>query len=328
MRRREFIGGLGSAVAWPVAARAQQAGATPVIGFLSPGSPETRPATLAAVRRGLAEAGFVEGQNISIQYRWAGDETDRLESLAAELVRLNVRVIIALGGERGALAAKAATSSIPIVFGLAGDPTDIDLVQRLNRPDRNLTGASTLSNEMVAKSIELLHELIPSVTDIAVLVDQAYPGETRAQVEEAQKAARFLGVRLLVLSAHTENEIEAAFATMAQERVGGLVVSGGATFIVQNRQVVALAARYAIPATYPYRESAVSGGLMSYGMSVPDAWRLIGVYAGRILKGETPSNLPVQQATKIELIINMQTAKTLGLTFPITLLALADEVIE
>jgi putative ABC transport system substrate-binding protein len=305
VRRREFIAGFGSA-AWSLAAQAQQLG-VPVIGFLSPGTPETRPATLAAVRRGLAEAGFVEGRNVSIEFRWAGDETDRLEALAAELVALNVRVIIALGGERGALAAKAATTSIPIVFGLAGDPTDVDLVQRLSRPGRNLTGATTLSNEMAAKSIELLHELIPSVAVIALLVDQAYPGETRAQVEEAQNAARVLGVRLLVLSAHTESEIEAAFAAMAQARVGGLVVSGGATFIVQNRQVVALAAHYAIPATYPYRESAVSGGLMSYGMNVADAWRLTGVYAGRILKGETPANLPVQQATKIELIINIKT---------------------
>jgi putative ABC transport system substrate-binding protein len=327
MKRRTFITGLGSTAAWPVVGQAQQP-AMPVIGFLSPGTPETRPATLAAVRRGLAEAGFVEGRNVSIEYRWAGDETDRMEALAAELVGLNVRVIIALGGERGALAAKTATTSIPIVFGLAGDPTDVDLVQRLNRPGRNLTGATTLSNEVAAKSIEMLHELIPSVAVIALLVDQAYPGETRAQVEEAQNAARVLGVRLLVLSAHTESEIEAAFAAMAQERVGGLVVSGGATFIVQNRQVVALAAHYAIPATYPYRESAVSGGLMSYGMNVADAWRLTGVYAGRILKGETPANLPVQQATKIELIINMKTANTLGLTFPLTLLGRADEVIE
>ena len=327
MRRRDFIAGLGGAAAWPLAAQAQQS-AVPVIGFLSPGTPETRPATLAAVSRGLAEAGFVEGRNVSIQYRWAGDETDRLESLAAELVRLNVRVIIALGGERGALAAKSATTSIPIVFGLAGDPTDIDLVRSLNRPGRNLTGATTLSIELAAKSMEVLHELIPSVAVIALLVDQAHAGETRAQVEEAQKAARVLGVRLLVLSAHTESEIEAAFATMAQERVGGLVVSGHTTFIVLNPQIVALAARYAIPATYPYRESAVSGGLMSYGMSAVDAWRLIGVYAGRILKGETPANLPVQQATKIELIINMNTAKALGLTFPITLLGRAEEVIE
>jgi len=327
VKRRAFIAGLGLAAAWPVVARAQQS-ALPVIGFLSPGSPETRPATLAAVRRGLAETGFVEDRTISIQYRWAGDETDRLESLAAELVRLDVRVIIALGGERGALAAKAATTSIPIVFALAGDPTDIGLVQSLNRPGRNLTGGSTLSNEVAAKSMELIHQLVPTVAVIALLVDQAYPGETHAQMEEAQKAASVLGVRLLVLSAHTESEIETAFATMAQERVGGLVVSGGTTFIIQNSQVVELAARYAIPAAYPYRESAMSGGLMSYGTSTADIWRLAGVYAGRILKGEKPADLPVQQTTRIELVINMTTAKALGIAFPLTMLGRAEEVIE
>jgi len=327
VKRRAFIAGLGLAAAWPVVARAQQS-ALPVIGFLSPGSPETRPATLAAVRRGLAETGFVEDRTISIQYRWAGDETDRLESLAAELVRLDVRVIIALGGERGALAAKAATTSIPIVFALAGDPTDIGLVQSLNRPGRNLTGGSTLSNEVAAKSMELIHQLVPTVAVIALLVDQAYPGETHAQMEEAQKAASVLGVRLLVLSAHIESEIETAFATMAQERVGGLVVSGGTTFIIQNSQVVELAARYAIPAAYPYRESAMSGGLMSYGTSTADIWRLAGVYAGRILKGEKPADLPVQQTTRIELVINMTTAKALGIAFPLTMLGRAEEVIE
>jgi putative ABC transport system substrate-binding protein len=214
------------------------------------------------------------------------------------------------------------------VFAIAGDPVEIGLVQSLNRPGGNLTGGSTLSNEVAAKGVELLHELFPAATVIGLLVDPGYPGETNAQLEEAERAARVLGLRLMVLSAHTQSEIEAAFATMVQRRIEGVVVSGGSTFIIQNEQIVALAARFAIPAVYPYRESALAGGLMSYGMSVADVWRLAGLYAGRILKGEKPADLPVQQATRLELTINLKAAKTLGVTVPPALLTLADEVIE
>lgn len=327
MRRRDFIAGLGGTVAGSCTAWSQQSQA-PVVGFLSPGTAESRAITLAAVRRGLADEGFVEGRNVVIEYRWGGDQIDRLEALAAELVRRDVRVIIALGGERGALAAKAVTANIRVVFALAGDPVEVGLVQSLNRPGSNLTGATTLSNEIAAKGVELLRQLDPSVAIVALLVDQAYPGETTAQVEEAQKAARVLGLRLVVLSAHTDGEIEAAFDAMVQQHVKGLVVSGGTTFIIQSEQIVTLAARHAIPVAYPYRESARSGGLMSYGPSTVDTWRLAGGYAGRILKGEKPADLPVQRATRLELVINMKTANALGLTFPTALLVRADEVIE
>jgi putative ABC transport system substrate-binding protein len=325
--RRKFITLLGGAAAgWPLALRAQQA--LQHIGFLSPGTPELRQIPLASIRAGLAEAGFVEGRNVTIDYRWAGDQLDQLDALAAELARRDVRVIIALGGERGALAAKAATSRIPVVFAIAGDPVEMGLVQSLNRPGGNLTGGSSLSNEIAAKGVELLHELLPAARVIALLVDQAYPAETDAQVAEAEKAARALGLRLLVLSAHTEGDLETAFDAMAAQGAKALVVSGGSTFIYQDRRVVALATRHMIPTAFPYRESALAGGLMSYGMSIPDIWRLAGVYAGRILKGESPADLPVQQATKIELVINLKTARAFGITFPITLLGRADEVIE
>jgi putative ABC transport system substrate-binding protein len=326
LKRRDFITLLGGAAAWPLTADAQQA--IPLVGLLSPGTPELRQVPLGSIRAGLAEAGFVEGRNLTIDYRWAGDQIDRLEALAAELVGRGVRVIIALGGERGALAAKAATTSIPIVFAIAGDPVDIGLVQSLNRPGGNLTGGSTLSNEVAAKEVELLHEVFPAARVIALLVDRAYVAETNAQVEEAEKAAHFLGLRLQVLDAHTDAEIEAAFGAMVAQRADALVVSGGSTFIIQSDRVVALAARFAIPAVYPYQESARAGGLMSYGMSVAEVWRLAGLYAGRILKGEKAGDLPVQQATKVELNINLKTAKALGLTVPNSLLARADEVIE
>ena len=267
MRRRDFIAGLGGTVAGSCTAWSQQSSQAPVVGFLSPGTAKSRAITLAAVRRGLADEGFVEGRNVLIEYRWGGDQIDRLEALAAELVRRDVRVIIALGGERGALAAKAVTTNTPVVFALAGHPVEVGLVQSLNRPGSNLTGATTLSNEIAAEGVELLRQLDPSVAIVALLVDQAYPGETTAQVEEAQKAARVLGLRLVVLSAHTDGEIEAAFDAMVQQHIKGLVVSGGTTFIIQSEQIVTLPARHAIPVAYPYRRSARSGGLMSYGPS-------------------------------------------------------------
>jgi putative ABC transport system substrate-binding protein len=327
MRRRDFIATLGSVAAWPLSALAQQP-AMPVIGVLSPGAPELRAIPLASIRSGLAEAGFVEGRNITIEYRWAGDDLERLEVLAAELVRREVRVIIALGGERGALAAKAATSSVPIVFNISGDPVEMGLVKSLNRPGGNLTGGTALSVDVTAKRVELLHELLPAANLIGLLVDKTYPGEANAQTAEAERAARILGLRLLVLTAHDASEFETAFAAMARERLDGLVVSGGATTVIESNRIVALSTRHAIPTLYPYRESALAGGLMSYGTRIADLWVLAGAYAGRIIKGEKPADLPVQQATRFDLTINMKTARALRISFPLTLLGRADEVIE
>jgi putative ABC transport system substrate-binding protein len=327
MRRREFITLIGGAAAWPLAARAQQP-ALPVVGFLSPGSPETRAVPLAAIRQGLAEAGYVEGQNVAIEYRWAGDQNDRLPALAADLVRRRVAAIVALGGERGALAAKAATTTIPIVFAIAGDPVEHRLVTRLNRPEGNVTGVTLLAIEVTAKGIELLHQLVPAAPAIALLVDPSNPDAAAAETREIEKAARILGLRLVVLKASNPREIEAAFATIVQQRAGALAVTGDAFFIIQNDQIVALSAQHRIATVYQYRESIVAGGLMSYGASLVDAWRIVGSYIGRILKGEKPADLPVQQSTKIQLAINIKTAKTLGLTIPPSVLAIADEVIE
>jgi putative ABC transport system substrate-binding protein len=319
MRRREFITLIGGAAAWPLAARAQQP-ALPVVGFLSPGSPETRAVPLAAIRQGLAEAGYVEGQNVAIEYRWAGDQNDRLPALAADLVRRRVAAIVALGGERGALAAKAATTTIPIVFAIAGDPVEHRLVTRLNRPEGNVTGVTLLAIEVTAKGIELLHQLVPAAPAIALLVDPSNPDAAAAETREIEKAARILGLRLVVLKASNPREIEAAFATIVQQRAGALAVTGDAFFIIQNDQIVALSAQHRIATVYQY--------LMSYGASLVDAWRIVGSYIGRILKGEKPADLPVQQSTKIQLAINIKTAKTLGLTIPPSVLAIADEVIE
>jgi len=327
MKRREFIAGLGGAAAWPLAVRGQQP-KVPVVGFLSPGSAATRPIPLAAIRQGLADIGFVEDRNLTIEYRWAGERDDLLPELAAELVRRQVSAIIALGGERGGLAAKAATSEIPVIFGVAGDPVEHGLVRSLNRPGGNVTGVSVLGIEVTAKGVELLHELLPAATTIALLVDPSNTGETAAEIRETTRAANIFGLQLIVLKASTANEIEAAFATLAQQTVGALVVTAGAFFGIQNDQIVALAAQHRIPTVFHYRQSALAGGLMSYGADLVDAYRLIGNYAGRILKGEKPADLPVQQSTTIELVINLKTAKALGLTIPPNLLAIADEVIE
>jgi putative ABC transport system substrate-binding protein len=327
MNRRDMMALLGGAAAWPVAARAQQP-AMPVMGFLSPGSPETRTVPLAAIRLGLAETGYVEGQNVAIEYRWAGDQNDRLPALAADLVRQRVAAIVALGGELGALTAKAATTTIPIIFAIAGDPVEHGLVTRLNQPEGNVTGVTLLAIEVTAKGVELLHELVPATPAIALLVDPSNPNAVAAETREIEKAARALGLGLVVLKASVPSEIEAAFATIVQQRAGALVVTGDAFFIIQNDQIVALAARHGIPTVYQYRESTVAGGLMSYGASLVDAWRIVGIYAGRILKGEKPADLPVQQSSKIQLAINLKTAKALGLSVPPNLLAIADEVIE
>jgi putative ABC transport system substrate-binding protein len=326
MKRREFIAGLGGAAASLRVAQAQQPSVR-VIGFLSPGSEATRRMTLAAVRQGLAQFGYVEGQNLTIEYRWAGERNELLPELAAELVRRQVSAIIAFGGERGGLAAKAATSEIPIIFGVAGDPVEHGLVRSLNRPEGNVTGVSTLGIEVTAKGVEFLHELLPAATTIALLVDPSNVGEAAAEIREITRATNIVGMHLIVVRASTQNELEAAFATLARQ-AGALVVTSSSFFVIQNDQIVALAAQHHIPTVFQYREAALAGGLMSYGPDAVDLWRLVGNYAGRILKGEKPAALPVQQSTKIDLIINLKTAKALGLTIPLSLLGRADEVIE
>jgi putative ABC transport system substrate-binding protein len=322
MRRRTFITLLGAA-AWPIAATAQQQ-ALPVIGFLNPGAPGSRREYIAAFQHGLAEAGYIEGRNVSIEYRWANDQLERLPDLYADLVRRQVTVIAANAGLQGALAAKAATTTIPIVFNMAGDPVESGLVASLNRPGGNITGVTNLGGEVGPKRLELLHELLPAATLIALLI---HPIDA-VTAEKTQAAAKTLGLRLLILNASTDREINSAFATLVQQRANALVVSPSPFFTSKVEQLATLALRHAVPTIYQYPEFTAAGGLMSYGSDAADAYRLAGTYTGRILKGETPSNLPVQQATKIELIINLKTAKALGITVPITLLGRADEVIE
>jgi ABC-type uncharacterized transport system substrate-binding protein len=327
MRRREFITLLGgTAATWPLAARAQQP-AMPVIGFLNGAAPEGYTPMVAAFRQGLKEAGYIEDHNVSIEYRWAEGQFDRLPVLAADLVRREVAVIAATGGLPPALAAKAATATIPIVFTVADDPVEVGLVASLNRPESNLTGVTTLNVEVGSKRLELLHELILTATIMALLVNPTTP-TAKAVSTDAQATAGTLGLQLHVLHASAEREIDDAFASLAPLRAGAVAVSNDPLFLAQRNQLVALAARHAIPAAYAYRESVLAGGLMSYGGSVADAYRLVGVYTGRILKGEKPVNLPVQRATKVQLIVNLKTAKALGLTFPLSLLGRADEVIE
>ena len=325
MRRREFIAGVGAA-AWPLAGRAQRL-TMPVIGYLNPESLQSRSDVIRAFRQGLAETGFVEGQNVLIEYRHAESQYDRLPTLATELVRHSVAVIVA-GPTSAALAAKAATTRIPIVFEVGGDPVELGLVASLNRPGGNLTGVTTLTLEVVAKRLELLHELVPAATSIALLLNPATRNTADAQTKEAQRAATALGLRLQILNASSQIEIEIAFAALAQQRASALLVSPDPFFTDRREQIIAMTARSAIPTIYAWREYAAAGGLISYGTSRIDAYRLVGTYAGRILKGEKPADLPVQQSTKVELVLNMKTAKALGLTFPLTLLGRADEVIE
>jgi putative ABC transport system substrate-binding protein len=325
MRRREFITLLGAAAAWPVAARAQQS-ALPVIGWLGSPSARVYTAQVAAFRQGLQETGYREGENVTIEYRWTDDHFERLPSLTADLVQRQVNLIVA-GGIPAALSAKAATTRIPIVFTVAGDPVELGLVASLNRPGGNLTGVSSLSVELGSKRLELLHELIPTASLIGLLVN---PSNPNAEIlsRDAQTAAGILGLRFQVLHATSEQDFDAVFENLTRLRAGGLVISNAGLFNSRSEQLAALATRHAVPTIFQFREFAAAGGLMSYGGGNDEGYRLLGSYAGRILKGDKAADLPVQQTTKVELIINLRTAKTLGLTVPPSLLARADEVIE
>jgi putative tryptophan/tyrosine transport system substrate-binding protein len=325
--RRRFITLLGGAAAvWPLAARAQQP-AVPVIGYLGTGSPDQFAYLVRAFHLGLSETGYVEGLNVAIEYRWAGDQYDRFPALAADLVRRRVDVIVAAGGNSSAPAAKAATSTIPIVFNMGADPVDAGLVASLNRPGGNLTGVMTLNTELGPKRLELLHEAVPGAAIIALLLNPANPN-AKPLSSSLQTSAGTLGLQLQVLYASTERDLDPAFATLPQLRAGALLIGTDPVFTSQSGQLAALTIHYAVPTIYTYSEFAAAGGLMSYGTSLTDVQRQIGVYAGRILKGEKPADLPVQQVTKIELVINLKTAKMLGLTIPLPLLGRADEVIE
>ena len=326
MRRREFMALLGgAAAAWPLAANAQQA-AMPVIGFLGASSPETNVDRLRAFHLGLKETGHVEGDNVAVLYRWAENHIDRLPELAADLARRRVAVLASFGNAP-ALAAKAATTTIPLVFGVGEDPAKMGLVASLARPGGNLTGVNFFSAELVAKRLELLRELVPGAVKVAVLIDPAAP-PTATTLQELEAAARSMGLRIQVLNASSGGEINRAFATLAHERPDALFVGPGFLFNSRRVQLVHLATLHKIPATYSERQYIEAGGLMSYGANVADALRQIGVYAGRILKGAKPADLPVVQASKFELVINAETARMLGLTVPPQLLARADEVIE
>jgi putative ABC transport system substrate-binding protein len=326
MRRRQFITGLAGAAAWPVVARAQQR-AMPVVGFVNGGSAEASADYAAAFRKGLGETGYVEGQNVRVEYHWVEGQYDRLPALMAELVRRRVAMIATPGTMNGSIAAKAATSTIPIVFGVADDPVKLGLVASLARPGGNATGINSFTTETVAKRLALLHELVPKAVSIAVLLN---PGNSLAEVnlQDVQEAARVIGLQTHVLKASTSREIDAAFATLARERPDAFFVSPDVFFTGRRVQIATLAARERIPAAYNNRDYVAAGGLMSYGTDVADGFRQTGIYAGKILNGANPADLPVLQPTKFELVINLKTAKALGLTIPETLLATADEVIQ
>ena len=326
MKRRDFITLLGGATAaWPLTARAQQR--LPVIGFLNGASPGPYARFLLGFHQGLKETGYTAGENVAVEYRWAENRYDRLPALAADLVDRHVTVIAAAGSTPAALAAKAATTTIPIVFLVGGDPVAVGLVPSLARPGGNLTGVTNLTAEVAPKRLEMLHAVVPTTT-IALLVNPKSPELSEPQSQELQVAARKLELQLHVLNASTESEIDTAFATLVQLRAGGLVIGADALFSSRVEQLAALALRHRIPAIYQFPEFTAAGGLMSYGNNLRDMLRLSGLYTGRILKGEKPADLPVQQATKVELIINLKTAKALGLTMPTALLVRADEVIE
>jgi putative ABC transport system substrate-binding protein len=327
VRRREFITIVGgAAAAWPLAARAQQP-AMPVIGFLNAASPIEWARFLAAFRQGLKETGFIEGQNVAIEFRWAEGQYDRLPTLAADLVKRGIAVLVATGGSTSALAAKAATTTIPIVFSTGGDPVKEGLVASLGRPGGNSTGVSVLTNVLVAKRLEILREVVPNASVTGVLLNPNGAG-AKAQLEDVETAGRTIGQPLHILHASSERDFETVFATIVQTRIGALIVGGDPFFSSRRDQLVALAARDKIPAIYEWREYAEAGGLMSYGSDLADGYHQVGIYAGRILKGDKPADLPVVQSTKVEFVLNLKTARSLGLTISLPLLGRADEVIE
>jgi putative ABC transport system substrate-binding protein len=326
MRRRDFIAVLGGAAVWPLAARAQQP-TMPVIGFLNSASPALYARQLQAFRKGLGETGYIEGQNVAVEYRWAENRNERLSPLAADLVLRQVTVIAATTGP-AALAAKAATTTIPIVFETGADPIRLGLVASLSRPSGNVTGVTPSTSGLAPKELEILHELLPTARVMALLVNPASAALAETEASEMRSAAHALGLELHVLNASAESDFDGVFAALRQARAAGLVIGGDAFFTGRNEQLGAMTARHAVPAIYIRREFAAAGGLLSYGNDLADSYRLAGVYTGRILRGEKPADLPVQQATKVELVINLKTANALGLTVPTTLLARADEVIE
>ena len=327
MRRREFIKAIaGSAAGWPLAARAQQR-SIPVIGFLNSASAIEWSPFVAAFRRGLSESGYVEGQNVAIEFRWAEGHYDRLPMLAADLVRIGVAVIVATGGTTSAVAAKQTTTTIPIVFSTGGDPVKQGLVASINRPGGNITGVNVLTTGLEAKRLEILHEVLPSASVIGVLIN---PNNVSAEAQSiiVQDAGRTMGQKVLILHASSERDFEAVFATMVQSRIDAVIVAADPFFSSHRDQLIALTARYRIPAIYEWHEFVQAGGLMSYGSDLAEGYHQIGIYAGRVLKGEKPGDLPIVQSTKVQFAINLKTAKTLGLTFPLALLGRADEVIE
>jgi putative tryptophan/tyrosine transport system substrate-binding protein len=328
MRRRDFITLLGgTAFAWPLAAHAQQP-ALPVVGLLATASAEANATRLRAFREGLRAAGYVEGQNVNIEYRWAEEDSGRLQELAAQLLDRQVTVLVAAGGTASALAAKAATANIPIVFGIGGDPVGLGLVATLNRPGGNMTGVTSLNVEVAPKRLELLRELLPSATIMALLVNPAVPALAEATARVSQAAANDAGLQLHVVNASRERDFDTVFETLTRLHVGALAIAPDNLFTAHSELLASLAIRHALPAIYEFRRFVAGGGLMSYGSSETEYYQLIGTYTGRVLKGDKPADLPVQQSTKVELMINLKTAKALGITVPLSLLGRADEVIE
>jgi putative ABC transport system substrate-binding protein len=325
-KRREFITLLGGAAAWPLAARAQQP-AMPVIGFLSSRSSEESAPSVAAFRQGLSESGYVEGQNVTIVFRWAEGQYERLPALAADLVSRRVAVITAVGGDPSPIAAKSATSTIPIVFGIGSDPVRVGLVESFNRPGGNVTGVTLLTNAMEPKRLGLLRELAPGVAVVGALVNPNFPPAAQ-QAHDIQEAARTIGQRIIVANASRDDGLESAFVSLVRDGIGALLVASDPYFDTRRDRIVSFAARQRLPAIYQFRDWAVAGGVLSYGVSITDAYRQFGLYTAKILQGTKPEDLPVQQVTKFELIINLKTAKALGIAISDNLLSLADEVIE
>jgi ABC-type uncharacterized transport system substrate-binding protein len=327
MRRREFIAGLGGAVVWPLAARAQQPG-VPVVGVLSGASLEQARNQVTGFFQGLGKTGYIEGRNVAVEYRWANGDNAQLPALATDLVRRQVSVIAVLGSTPGALAAKAATQRIPIVYAIGTDPVQVGLAASLARPGGNLTGATNIVVELLAKCLSVMHELVPAASTIAVLLNPANVPQFETERRNVESASRALGVNIVMLQASLPTDVEPAFARLVQQRASALVVSGETFFSTQRDRIIALAARHVVPTMSPYREYALAGGLVSYASDPMELFRIAGTYAGRILMGEKPADLPVQQPARVELVINLKTAKALGLTVPETLLATADEVIQ